>query len=58
MDLEGQIRPTRVQNLIGGGVRLCRMATPRIEKVRSRPTTARIPLGVRTRAHAYLRSIQ
>src|SRR5258705_13919549 len=25
------------------------MATPRIEKVRSRPTTARIPLGNRTR---------
>ena len=41
MDLEGQTRPTRVQNLVGGGVRLCRMATPRIEKVRSRPTTAR-----------------
>ena len=45
VDLEGQTRPTRVQNLVGGGVRWCRMPTPRIEKVRSRPTTARIPLG-------------
>jgi hypothetical protein len=30
-------------------VRYWRVATPRIEKVRSRPTTARIPLRIRTR---------